>query len=273
MLLESGRASADFVPVLMYHDIADTPVSRAFRRFVVPPTLFTEHLLALSEAGYSTTRISQVSDGPACQKRVFVTFDDGFGTVSQHGLPALAAQDMTATLFLPTAFIGGRASWLTPLGEAHRRLLGWADVRDAIDAGFEIGSHGHRHLELDVIDERQLEYELVVSREILQDETRTAVQSLAYPFGYHDTRVRSAALRAGYRTACEVGYGLHMRTWDPMRVRRLLIGPDVSGECLLKLVNGGEPTVGQRARRYTRPVWRLARRTRGAMRSPTFLRK
>ena len=197
------------MPVLMYHDVAQTPVVRAFRRFVVPPALFGEHLVALSEAGYKTGRISQLCHGSIAQQTAFVTFDDGFGTIAEHALPALAEREMTATLFLPSAFIGRRACWLAPLGEDRRRLLDWAEVRDAATSGFEIGSHGHRHLELDTLNERQLEQELVVSKGVLEDETSTAVQSLAYPFGYHNRRVRSAVARAGYQAACEVGYGLH----------------------------------------------------------------
>ena len=266
MSRDSRRSASDHVPVLMYHDIARTPVRRAFRPFVVPPALFAEHLLALSEAGYVTDHVSQLAHGPVAQRVVFISFDDGFGTMVEHALPALAERAMTATLFLPTAFVGGRASWLAPLGEGYRRLLTWADVRDAAAAGFEIGSHGHRHLELDIINQHDLEEELVSSKRILEDETPAVVQSLAYPFGYHDLRVRAAAWGAGYRTACEVGYGLHRRSQDPLRIRRLLIEPNMSGDSLLKLVTEGEPTAGQRARRYTRPVWRLARWTRAAAR-------
>lgn len=265
----NGRDPSGFVPVLMYHDVAETPVVRAFRRFVVPPALFGEHLVALSEAGYKTGRISQLCHGSIAQQTAFVTFDDGFGTIAEHALPALAEREMTATLFLPSAFIGRRACWLAPLGEDRRRLLDWAEVRDAATSGFEIGSHGHRHLELDTLNERQLEQELVVSKGVLEDETSTAVQSLAYPFGYHNRRVRSAVARAGYQAACEVGYGLHGEGQDPLRIRRLLIGPDMDGERLLKLMIDGRPTVGQRARRYSRSPWRLVRRTRATLRGST----
>jgi len=261
----SRQDIADNVAVLMYHDVASTLASRAFRRFVVPPTLFAEHLLALREAGYATAHISQLGDPRAAGPLVFLTFDDGFATIVENALPVLAEQGMTATLFLPTAFIGGRAAWLSGTGEACRPLLAWQDVRGAATAGFEIGSHGHRHLELDVIPKESLEQELSVSKGLLEDQTSTAVQSLAYPFGYHDRHVRAATVRAGYRAACEVGYGLHRVSRDPLRIRRLLIGPDLSGDGLLRLMTDGTPTVDQRARRATRRVWRLARRARAAV--------
>jgi len=199
---------------------------------------------------------------------MFLTFDDGFATIAEHALPALSERAMTATLFLPTAFVGARASWLAREGEGARRLLGWADVRDAVAAGFEVGSHGHRHLQLDVLDRQRLEQELVVSKKILEDETLTVVQSLAYPFGYHDGKVRAAAAAAGYRAACEVGYGVHRRDRDPLQIRRLLVDPTMSGERVLALATEGRPTFAQLARRHTRPIWRLARRARAAAGGP-----
>jgi len=127
------------------------------------------------------------------QRVVFITFDDGFGTMVEHALPALAERALTATLFLATAFVAGaRPGWRRR--EDHRRLLGLATVRDAVSAGF-----GDRqpcatvHLELDIIKPHDLEEELVSSQEDPGGRTPAVVQSLAYPFGYHDRRVRETA--------------------------------------------------------------------------------
>jgi peptidoglycan/xylan/chitin deacetylase (PgdA/CDA1 family) len=262
--MDDSQSLPDLVPVLLYHDVATTLASRAFRRFVVPPTLFAEHLVALREAGYTTGRISELSSTPCTQRVVFVTFDDGFAAIVEHALPALAAQGMTATLYLPSAFVGGRAAWLAREGEAGRLLLSWSDVRDAVSAGFEIGSHGQRHLELDMLGSSRLQQELVGSKRVLEDQTLSAVDSLAYPFGYNDNRVRSATRAAGYSTACEVGWGLHPRYRDPHRIRRFLVDPDIGGEHLPALLAEDRPTAFQLVRRYSGPAWRLARRIRSS---------
>lgn len=56
---------------------------------------------------------------------------------------------MTATLSVPTAFLGRTSSWLG--GEdGSRSMLGWSELRDLARAGFEIGSHGNQHLAADV---------------------------------------------------------------------------------------------------------------------------
>ena len=72
-------------------------------------------------------------------------------------------------------------------------LLAQPDVRDAVAAGFEIGSHGHLRLGLDIIDEDRLEGELVARKRMVEDKTCAEVQSSAFPFGYHGGRVHSAA--------------------------------------------------------------------------------
>jgi peptidoglycan/xylan/chitin deacetylase (PgdA/CDA1 family) len=264
MLPDDPQRSPNLVPVLLYHDVTRTPATRAFRRFVIPPTLFAEHLAALREAGYATGRVSELSSTPRTQQVVFVTFDDGFAGIVEHALPALAGQGMTATLYLPSAFVGGRAAWLAPEGESGRLLLSWSDVQDAVASGFEIGSHGQRHLELDMLSSSRLQRELVGSKRVLEDKTSSAVGSLAYPFGYNDNRVRSATRAAGYGTACEVGWGLHPRGRDSYRIRRFLVGPDVAGDRLAALLAEDRPTASQLVRRYSGPAWRLARRTRSS---------
>jgi peptidoglycan/xylan/chitin deacetylase (PgdA/CDA1 family) len=263
---DDSRGSANLVPVLLYHDVAATRASRAFRRYVVPPTLFAEHLWALGEAGYTTRRISELVSTPISGRVVFVTFDDGFASLVDHALPALAARGMTATLYLPSAFVAGRASWLAPEGEDGRRLLAWPDVRDASAAGFEVGSHGQRHLELDLLDKRKLEQELIVSKQVLEAETLSVVHSLAYPYGYNNERVRSTARAAGYETACEVGWGLHPIGRDPHRIRRFVVEPGMSGERLVTLLAEDRPTIPQRMRRHSGPAWRVVRRTRVVLR-------
>ena len=40
------------LPVLLYHGVAAGTVSDRFRRYLVPPGLFDEHLSALASAGY-----------------------------------------------------------------------------------------------------------------------------------------------------------------------------------------------------------------------------
>ncbi len=257
------------VAVLLYHDVVDRQSARRFRRFAVSPRQLDEHLSALEGAGYRTVTIAELTAGraPIGAPIVALTFDDGYASFPRTVVPMLESRHMRASLFVPTAFVGGRAQWLDPESEGSRLLVSWSDLADLEASGIEIGSHGHRHLELDAISRTEALFELEHSRTLLEDRLGSTVRILSYPFGYHDREVRRAARDCGYDAACEVGYGLHRLGSDPLSIRRLLITPNVDPEDLLSLVTAGTPTFVQRARRATRPAWRWYRRSRAKWRA------
>src|SRR5215469_15271918 len=159
------------LPVLMYHDVGSGRSADGFRDYVVEPSLFDEHLSALHGGGFTTFPASEL---PALETRVdperaiVITFDDGFASFADCQT-ALAKYKMTAAVFVPTAFIGGRAAWLDFLGEGHRPILGWQELRDLHGQGMEIGGHGDNHLQLDLIPRELLQSELGRGRAVLED--------------------------------------------------------------------------------------------------------
>jgi len=255
------------LPVLMYHDVSQRSCSSSMKRFVVSPNLFEEHMSALVESGYQATQLSRLGEtSPDPMTRTaFITFDDGFRDVIENALPVLIGLHLSATFFVPSAYVGCRAEWLPDRDDRKRPLAGWGEFRAAGAYGFEVGSHGHRHLELDVLRPMAMSDDLKRSKNIIEAEIGSQAMSLAYPFGYHNQDVRTAASRLGFRFACETGYGLHRLSGDPMRIRRILVGPDTSPDHLLALMRTDQPTNAQRLRRNTRGVWRQIRRIRGAV--------
>jgi peptidoglycan/xylan/chitin deacetylase (PgdA/CDA1 family) len=255
------------VPVLAYHDVA---VLRAGTRpdpWVVGKETFREQLDALLNAGWSAKSIGELPTEASAidPKVVYLTFDDGFTSFADIVVPLLAERSMQATVFVPSAFIGGTAGWL---GAAQPpSLMSWEELRALRGAGMEVGSHGHRHLQSDLLTAAEVSGELSRSRGILEDGLGLAVDSLAYPFGYNDRRARSAAAAAGYRLACEVGCARHpVRPDLRFAIRRLVVGPDVSGTALLALIEAGQRSPSRdRAYRAVRPVWRATRKVRFAV--------
>lgn len=270
---DGAPESASAVAVLLYHEVADGPLARGFRRFAVSPGQLEEHLSALADAGYEVEHLAGVTGtappdparpGGRGHRRVVLTFDDAFASFATRVLPLLARYRVPATLYVPTAYVGGRAAWLAPAGEGRRPLASWADLADARDAGVELGAHGHRHLELDTLAPGDLEDELATSRRLLEDRLGVEVRTLAYPFGYHDRATRAIARRLGFESACEVGYGLWRPGADPFALRRLLVDSRAGPEALLAAVDEGRASVAERVRRATRPAWRSYRRLRKA---------
>jgi peptidoglycan/xylan/chitin deacetylase (PgdA/CDA1 family) len=267
------------LPVLLYHDVADGPAHERFRRYVVPPGLLDEHLSALASAGYRTAHASAVLQPSAAagdsRPVVYLTFDDGYRSFATAVMPALVRYGMTGTVFVPTAHVGGPAAWLSDLGEQHRTLMTWDEIRDVAAAGAEVGAHGHRHLPFDIVSRRQLGSELSEGRCMLEDCLGAPVGSLAYPFGFHDRSVRRSTRACGYRVAFEVGDNLQRGpgpspTSDGiLRIRRIIVDPATSADDLLGLVRHGRRSPAmQRARCIARPGFRLVRRVSAVRRGP-----
>lgn len=81
--------------------------------------------------------------------------------------------------------------------------LSEADIRD-IAQRHEIGAHTLTHPVLTDITPEQAEYEIVTSKQWLEDVTGQAITSFCYPKGFHNATVRRITQDAGYKLARSV---------------------------------------------------------------------
>ena len=68
-------------------------------------------------------------------------------------------------------------------------------------AGMTIGSHGWTHPHLTTAGPRELQQEIVESRQTLERRLGTAITLFAYPFGEHPPAAEEAVRRTGYVAA------------------------------------------------------------------------
>lgn len=192
------------VAILCYHSVA-AQTTPTFAELTVEPSLFAEQVAALHDLGLDVIPFADVPEALAARRRaVAITIDDGFADVAESACPTLAAHGMTATLFVPTGYVGGRSSWLRR-ADAERPMLSWETIVSLAGQGFELGSHGQMHLAADVNAHEVVENDARASRVELEDHIGQPVTSFAYPFGYHSPAGRRAVRAAGYRQACAVG--------------------------------------------------------------------
>lgn len=130
-------------------------------------------------------------------KTVVITFDDGCRTLKDYAFPVLSEHGWPATVFLPVASVGACFE--------SADLLGWDDVRWAVERGISFGSHTMSHRNLITLSDNELEYELTESRRVLSEKLGVSFFALAYPFGYFDARVAAACRRCGYDLALTFG--------------------------------------------------------------------
>lgn len=127
---------------------------------------------------------------------VAVTFDDAFAHVFDRVLPQLAELRIPATIFVPTAYLGSPAAWLS----AERpKVVSRATLSKLNHELVRIGSHSVNHARLASVPPAQLMRELVESKQTLEEITGRDVTMLALPYSSHTEAVLDAARCAGYR--------------------------------------------------------------------------
>jgi peptidoglycan/xylan/chitin deacetylase (PgdA/CDA1 family) len=249
-------------PVLMYHAVSR--VEGRLRPLGVSPELLSEQLSLLHQERYLLTGLTEaleLVDRQPELKVIALTFDDAYVDFLESAVPVLATLKARATLYVPTAYVGSAASWLGPDASAMTQILDWHQLRECAESGsVEIGSHGHTHAQLDILQDDSLAAETSGSRALLEDELQVPVRSFCYPHGYHSRDVRAAVSAAGFESACEVGRRLRSDE-HRLTISRLAVGPSDDPSKLLRNVVSGGPMLVPTVKRALQPAWRQVRRT------------
>jgi peptidoglycan/xylan/chitin deacetylase (PgdA/CDA1 family) len=223
-----------------YHQIADhkTEPTQGHDRLVVTPRRLRRQLALLRLLKFrplSGEEVAAFHSDPVAllpRRSYVVTADDGF----KDATAALERRrSHRPQLFVPTARVGGTATWAG--GEP---LASWDELRGARGRGVEVGSHGRRHVPLTGLDERTLHEELTGSLRELDAQLSHPLRALAYPHGLHDETVRSAARTAGYALAYTTRPGRNGAGTDPYCLRRIGLKDRDGGLSLLWKVLTGE---------------------------------
>jgi peptidoglycan/xylan/chitin deacetylase (PgdA/CDA1 family) len=167
----------------------------------VSPEVFAEQMAALAEAGFAGISLRQAvehrkaaGDWPA--RSVVITFDDAYANVHDHGLPILKRFGFGATIYVIAGYVGRTNNWATlPPGMGELPLMSWEQVRDAADAGVEIGAHTMTHPDLTKLSREEIERELAESRDAIAERLGERVETFAYPYGHMNNIAAGVAAR------------------------------------------------------------------------------
>jgi peptidoglycan/xylan/chitin deacetylase (PgdA/CDA1 family) len=187
--------------VLCYHAVSDGWDDG----LAVPVRSFERQLQQVLARGYRPIDAAEAVAGKG--RLVHVTFDDAFRSVAA-ALPVLEQLRVPATVFACPGFTSSTGTLdipelaaLLPKHSEHLATMGWAELRELVERGHEVGSHTLTHAHLTKLDDHELLRELRDSREQLEDELAVPCRFLAYPYGEEDQRVRAAARSSGYEAA------------------------------------------------------------------------
>ena len=194
-------AVTDRLPILMYHQVADTgSPSRA--RWRVPLERFKAQLAYLREAGFYSVRLDEWRSAAARRqalpgRAVMITFDDGYLDFAAHAWPLLQQYGFSAVLFVVSERVGRSNDW-DRAEAAGDRLMDWDQLRRLRDEGLEIGSHSATHPWLRSLPVAEIVREAATSKATIQRELKQSVISFAYPFGDHDVAIQHLVGACGY---------------------------------------------------------------------------
>jgi peptidoglycan/xylan/chitin deacetylase (PgdA/CDA1 family) len=182
---------------------------------------------ALDLDGYLASRFAGRSE----RRSVLLTFDDGFRSTVELGLPVLQSLSFPGLLFVPAGMIGKTAEWWDAMPNAP--LLDADQLRAVSEAGMEIGAHGMDHVFMPALSDRELDNNTREARDLLADVLGRAPRAFAYPQGRFDARVAAAVERAGFTAAFSVAldggrFGLprvEIVPGDDLRRFRLKLSP------------------------------------------------
>lgn len=184
-------------PILMYHDVGPSA-----NGLTVTPKMLAEQMDTLKSAGYRTvsldTLLLAMRGEPVSlpEKPVVPTFDDAYTSVYTDAYPILKERGFSATLFVVTGLVG-KQGYVT-----------WEQINDLVGAGWTVGCHTARHLDLRTLSAEGLDAEIAVARKVLQEKTGQSVLSFCYPSGKYSDEVVEAVKAAGYYGAVTTSPGV-----------------------------------------------------------------
>ena len=263
--MNTGLANKQ-IPILMYHSVSSCSATPLFKQFVVSPALFEEHMAFLYQHGYTPMTVTQLINAFAQatstfpERPVVITFDDGFADFLTDALPILKQYSFPATLYVPTAFVGGTSRWLQRERETARPMLTWDQLIEVSKSGVECGAHSHSHPQLDMLPSSIAYDEIMICKQLLEGHLNMHVTSFAYPFGYYTKNVQKLVKAAGYTSACAVKHALSSVTTDRFALARRIVKANTDLDAFAALLSPrGSLTMATMYMRARTPVWKLVR--------------
>jgi peptidoglycan/xylan/chitin deacetylase (PgdA/CDA1 family) len=203
---------------LMYHELerpgrAVSDLDPGYIRYVVREATFSRQLAWLAEQG-----LRGVSAGAAraagldAPSQVVLTFDDGAETDWVVAAPLLAERGFGATFYVVSRWVDRRHGFMSV-----------RQVRELVDAGFEVGSHSATHALLTQLDESAMRFEIADSKRELEDILGAPVRHFSCPGGRWSQRIAHVAREAGYETVATSRVGLNDPASDPYALMRCAV--------------------------------------------------
>jgi peptidoglycan/xylan/chitin deacetylase (PgdA/CDA1 family) len=214
------------VPILLYHHITE---GKPTNLYSVSKENFQEQMDYLVQNGYRTISMNALvealkngTDLP--EKPIIITFDDGNQNVYFNAYPIMKERGLTGAVFI----IANRIN-----------VEGFLSVRqltEMILAGWEVGSHGMRHVDM-VKEPQALRDEIGNSKKLIENALKIKIYSFAYPYGKADKVTIDWVKQIGYSSALGLGITNHQDMENIYFLNRREVKNDLSMQDFQKLID------------------------------------
>lgn len=251
------------LPILMYHSVSDDPEDGVspYYRLATSPRRFREQMAWIAGSGLTTLTLSQAIDRLSSQAVgwdhcLAITFDDGFRDFLTTAKPVLDEFGLSATMFLPTGFIGAN-----PMRFKNRDCLSWSEVKALDGPVVEFGAHTVTHPQLHQVPWAGIRDEVRRSRLEIEDQLGHAIGSFAYPYAFPQedatftAKLRDELAEAGYTAGVTTIIGRAQQGDDVLTLKRLPVNDADALPLFAAKLTGAYDWVGtlQAMRRRLRP--------------------
>jgi peptidoglycan/xylan/chitin deacetylase (PgdA/CDA1 family) len=221
---------------LMYHRLGAAPKGTTVPGHYVGAHTFERQLRLLQKLKRPVVTLDaalQTLDQPQRDRPVLITFDDGYRSFSELGLPLLRRYRVSALVFLVTGLIGKTSEWDEREGDVTEQLMDREEILAAMSEGAEFGAHSHTHPRLCESKPDSLQQEVAASLEGLREFRDEAPLSFCYPYGGYNGEVQAAVREAGFDCAFATTKGKNDTNTDRFALHRINVRRDTGTVGLL----------------------------------------
>ena len=127
-----------------------------------------------------------------------ICFDDAYLDAYNNTLSLNSG--VKKVVFPITDYIGKMNTWDINFMLNRKKHMSFENIIDLDSRGWQIGSHGHRHISYSKLTNKQIEEDLTISKNFLENLLCKEISIFTPPFGYINQEQLKIVSESGYKT-------------------------------------------------------------------------
>ncbi len=198
--------------VLNYHLISDSAIKNSNKLnspFTVKLSAFSRQMNLIKKLNVPVISLDQLTKCNSNGKfAVVITFDDGNLSDFKIAFPLLKDLNFTASFFPVVNKIGTDGK------------ISWNQLAEISDENFSVGSHGLSHCLMTTLTGDQQQYELRLSKALIEERINKTVTHFSLPYGMYNKSILKLAEKAGYKTVLTTNFKINYPHENPLVIHR-----------------------------------------------------